>query len=136
MAARLFRSQVINSHEVEIKQVFAKVTFGASGAPTVSAKDSKGIQSITRVSAGKFNVVFGTPGSTQAATTDVYYKLLNATHIFENATAPAAPSMFITSNAVASTGTIQVEFNSAGTTTDPASGEICHLQFIFCDSNT
>jgi hypothetical protein len=136
MSNRYFRSEYIYSMEKDVKQIFADVTFGASGAPTVVAANSKGIRSITRASAGVYNIVFGTPASTQAGVTDVYKKLLNLDYIFIKATAPSAPAAYISSNTIATNGTIQVTFNAAGTATDPASGEEVLLQFIFCDSNT
>ena len=122
--------------EKDVKQVFGHVTFGASGAPTLDTKNSKGIQSITRVSAGLFTIVFGTPASSQAATVDKYYKLLMPDYAFANSTSPAAPIMYVVSNTVSTNGTIQVQFNVGGVSTDPASGEQLYLQFILGDSNT
>jgi hypothetical protein len=123
------------SMEKDVKQIFAKVTFGAAGAPTVSPKDSKGLQSITRISAGLYDVIMGTPASSQAATADPYYKLLVANHMFTNATAPASPSMYVVSQNLP-LGKIRIQFNAAGTAADPAAGEICNLRFVFGDSNT
>ena len=136
MSNRYFKNQYIQSMEKDVKQVFGHVTFGAAGAPTLDIKNSKGLASISRVSAGLFNIVFGTAASTQAATVDKYFKLLMPDYAFANSTSPAAPIMYVVSNNVATTGSIQVQFNVGGVSTDPASGEQLYLQFILGDSNT
>ncbi len=135
MANRYFTS-VLQSMEKLPVLLFAKVTFGSSGAPTLVAINSKGILSITRNSTGKYTFVFGT----NSASLDTYYKLLNARVIFDTsgpAAAPAAPGMYITSNAVATAGTasLQVQLNLAGTAADPASGEIGYFEFILSNSS-
>ncbi len=123
--------------EKDLKGVFAKVSFGASGAPTILSAPTRGLQSVTRVSTGLYNFVFGTPASTQAATTDVYKKTLMVNHkSISPSAAPAAPALYIVSDTVATNGTLQVQFNAAGTATDPASGESAIFEFIFGDSNT
>lgn len=111
--------------------LFAQVTFGASGAPTLSGTaplPNRGIKSITRLSAGKYTILLQ----------DSYYALLNVTHAFIEASgAPASPSMYISSNAVttASAPAITVQFNAAGTATDPASGEIALIQIALKNSS-
>jgi hypothetical protein len=138
MSNRHFRSSSVFSMEKDVKQLFAHVTFGATGAPTLDAANSKGVASITRSSAGKYVVTMGTPASSQAATADKYKKLLIAKHVFDasgnSGTAPAAPGMYVVSQAAATAGTVTIQFNAAGTATDPASGEAVWLQFIFGDS--
>lgn len=135
MSNRYF-NQFRYSLEKKVVDIFAHVTFGAAGAPTLDTANSKGVVSVTRNAAGKYTFVFGT----QAGMLDVYNKLLMAKHIFDasgNAgTAPASPSMYLLANNVAVAGTcsLQVEFNSAGTATDPASGEGVYIQFTFKDS--
>lgn len=132
MANRYF-TQFPLSMEKKVVNLFARVTYGASGAPTLSAVNSKGIVSVTRNSAGIYTFVFGT----QAGMLDVYVKLLMAKVVFNSgASAPAAPGMYIKTNSVSTVGTasLQVVLNSAGTATDPASGEIGYFEFIFGDS--
>jgi hypothetical protein len=120
----------------KVVSLYAHVTFGASGAPTLDTANSKGIVSVTRNAAGKYTFVFGT----KAGMLDTYNKLLMVKHVFDasgnSGTAPASPSMFILANSVATAGTcsLQVEFNAAGTATDPASGEGVYMEFIFKDS--
>jgi hypothetical protein len=112
-------------------KLFALVTFGASGAPTLNAAKSKGIKSITRTSAGLYVVTFGTVGQ-PAVTVDTYNDIFGVHHRFLLASGhPAAPNMFIVSQAVATAGTMTIQFdNAAGTAaTDPASGEAVYLTF-------
>lgn len=132
MSERLM-NQFPLTFEKKVKSVFAKVTFGSSGAPTLDAANSKGILSVTRNSTGTYTFVFGTT----TKTLDTYVKLLNISHIVNSGTsAPAAPSFYVkanTSNAIA-TAAIQIVTNLAGTATDPASGEIMYFEFKFGDS--
>lgn len=136
MANRFF-NQFGKSLEKEVVHLFAKVTFGSSGAPTLDAVNSKGIVSVTRNSAGIYTFVFGT----NAGSLDTYNKLLMVKHCFDESgnagTAPTSPSMFIVTNSISTVGTssVKVEFNSAGTATDPASTEIVYIEFIFRNSN-
>lgn len=136
MANRFMTPVSMLTLEKNTKTVFAKITFGSTGAPTLDVVNSKGILSVTRVSAGKYTFVFGST-SNNANLLDVYVKLMAIKHVFNSgASAPAAPGMYISANAVSTVGTasITLVFNSAGTATDPASGEIAYLQFIFGDS--
>lgn len=105
-----------------------RVTFGSSGAPTLDAVSSKGIKSITRNSAGKYTVVLQ----------DTYPKLFAFKHVFVvGSGAPAAPAAFLISEQVASgtTPSFVVQFNAAGTATDPASGEEVRFTLILTNSN-
>ena len=136
MSNRFFREIKVQSMEKDVKQIFGHVTFGAAGAPTLDAFNSKGINKITRVSAGLYDLVFGTPASSQAATVDKYWKLLMPDFAFVNATAPASPIMYVVSNTIQTNGTIRLQFNVGGVATDPATGEQVLLQFTLGDSNT
>lgn len=126
MANRLM-NQFRYSLEKKVVDLFADVTFGATGAPTLVAKNSKGVKSITRSSAGKYVITLQ----------DSYARLLMVKHAFINATAPASPSSYIVSQTVgtANPPTITVQFNAAGTATDPASGEEALIQFVLSDSS-
>lgn len=120
MANRYF-TQFRYSLEKAVVDLFGKVTFGAAGAPTLSAVNSKGIKSITRTGAGAYDVVLGT-GSNQ----DVYPSILCMKAVFVNAN-PASPILHIVSESVATptTGKISIQFRDyAGVATDPANGEI------------
>lgn len=123
--------------EKKVTTVFAHVTFGASGAPTLDAPNSKGVVSVTRSSAGKYVIVFGT----KAGMLDTYVKLLGVDPTFDTSgaagAAPAAPTLAVVANSVSVAGTCSLTvqfFNSAGTATDPASGEGVYIAFTFKDS--
>lgn len=125
MANRQF-TQFRLSLEKKVVDLFADVTFGSSGAPTLNKANSKGIKSIVRSSAGKYVITLQ----------DSYQRLLVVKHVFINATAPAAPGMYIFAQIVGSVTapTITVIFNTAGTATDPASGEEVLLQISLNDT--
>lgn len=122
--------------EKRVIDVYGLVSFGASGAPTLSSQptNNKGILSFTRTGVGKYLVTFGTNSSLPV---DRYVKLLNIDFRFDTsgtAAAPVAPGMYIVLDAVSSAGQVTIQFNSAGTATDPASGEILHIDFCLGDS--
>lgn len=135
--ANRWLNQFKKTFEKEVVCVFARVTFGASGAPTLDTANSKGVVSVTRNSAGKYTIVFGT----QAGNLDLYNRLLMVRHFFDETgnagTAPAAPALYLTGNSISTLGTasIQVQFNAAGTATDPASTEVVLMEFEFKNSN-
>jgi hypothetical protein len=133
MANRFF-NQFSKTMEKEVVSLFAHVTFGASGAATLDAVNSKGIVSVVKQSTGKYRILFGTT----AASKDSYYKFFNARATFLNATAPAAPMMYITSlqhNVVANCY-IDVQFSTAaGVSTDPASGEQVYMEIKLGNSS-
>lgn len=120
--------------EPSVVNIFAYVTFGATGAPTLVAAKSKGVKTIARNSAGLYTITLG-----NAQGVDIYNSLLMIKHVFDESgnsgTAPVSPSMFLVANSVASAGTLQIEFNTAGTATDPASTEAVFLQIILKNSS-
>lgn len=129
MANRWF-TQYLWSLEKNPAQIWAYVTFGSTGAPTLSGINSKGIKSITRVSAGKYTVTFGVSGGN--AVTDTYNALYFASKRFVKSSGnPAAPHMYVVSQDVQATGSMVIQFLAANgsTATDPASGEVALLQF-------
>lgn len=130
MANRWF-NQFTKALVKEVSHIYAKVTFGATGAPTLSVLNSLGVVSVVRNSTGNYTFTFGTT----AQLLDTYNQLLMVRHVFQNATAPAAPGLFVVTNAVASTATLIVQFNSAGSATDPGSGEVAYLEFVFKNSS-
>lgn len=129
MANRQFRSEFRFGFEAMPVSLFAKVTFGASGAPTLS--NAGGVKSITRNSAGDYSILLQ----------DNYNRLMHLKHVYDETgnagTAPAAPGMFIKSNTVTSLSapTLRVVLNSAGTPTDPASGEVILLEIVLSNSS-
>lgn len=108
--------------------IYGDVTIGATGAPTLVAANSKGIKSIVRNSAGDYTVTFQ----------DQYSKFLAFWVGFIKATAPTAPTVSVKAKSMSPTTGATVEFvcfNSAGTATDPASGEELILEATFGNSS-
>ncbi len=134
MANRRYRSQFRFSMHKDPVDIFAHVTFGSSGAPTLDSANSPGIVSITRNSAGTYTFVFGT-NSQIALDTYNYLLLVSKTSVASGA--PAAPDMSVIANNINVVGTasIQIQFSSAGTPTDPASGEQVLLDFVLRNSS-
>lgn len=117
MANRQF-TQFRLSLEKQVVELFAHVTFGSSGAPTLDTATSKGITSITRNSAGLYTIVLQ----------DTYVKLLGVDlSQLSGSSAQAAPFHTVVSQAVstAATRTVVIQYRAVNnsTATDPASGE-------------
>lgn len=112
--------------EKQAAHLWADVTFGASGAPSIASKTSLGIKSVTRTSAGLYVIAFN----------DAFVRLLSLKHITQSAAAPAAPGLYVVSTSLTTPGaaTLTVQFNSAGVATDPAAGEIAKIHFEFSKS--
>lgn len=134
MANRRYRSQIRFSFHKDPVDIFAHVTFGASGAPTLDSANSLGIVSVTRNSAGNYTFVFGT--NSQLAL-DTYNYLLGARNTFFSVSAPAAPEFRVSASSISVVGvaSLTVQYSAAGTPTDPASGEQVFLDFILRNSS-
>lgn len=135
MANRQF-TQFQWSLEKNPAALWAKIAIGATGAPTLDAVNSKGIRSITRTSAGLYVVTLGLNGAN--ANTDIYNRIFFVKHKFLLASGtPAAPLMFVKAQAVATAGTVTIQFTAVNGTsaTDPASGEELWLEFALKTSN-
>lgn len=137
MANRRFNNQQF-AFMPGVVSIYGRVTFGAAGAPTLdqATQNSMGILSVVRNSAGNYTFTFGS--NTQLSSVDTYFKFLSMAAVFNEtgtSAAPASPSYYITSNLISSTGKVTVQFNAAGTATDPASGEILHIKFDFRNSS-
>ena len=127
MANRFFQ-QFRFSLEKYVVDLWAHVSFGAAGAPTLDVANSKGIASISRVSAGLYDIELQ----------DSYYKFLMAQSMAKSASAPAAPLMHLVSEQVGDGDEpkLQVQFtDSTGVATDPASGEEAYMQFSLSNSS-
>ena len=122
--------------EKKVVDVYGKITFGATGAPTLSQVNSKGIVSVTRVSAGKYTFVFGT----KAGMLDTYVKLIDVNAVYDTtgtSAAPAAPGLYVSNNSISIVNTASLTLvctNNSGVATDPASGEIGYFNFTLGDS--
>lgn len=117
--------------EKEVVTLFAKVTFGAAGSPTLTR--GKGIRSVSRSGAGVFVFTFGT--ATPAAT-DKYVALLGVPQpTFIKASAPSAPLLEVTTDSATNGSvTVTLRADAAGAATDPASGEVGIFQFHLSNS--
>lgn len=135
--ANRYTQQFMLTQEKRATKIFANVSFGASGAPTLSAINSKGVLSVTRNAQGRFTFAFGT-NVNGAVSRDVYVKLMNVSAVFNAGTsAPAAPIVSVRANNVSTAGTASITLSLldyAGAETDPASGEIGYFEFTFGDS--
>jgi hypothetical protein len=126
MANRFF-NQFGKTLEKEVVSLFLHATFGASGAVTLDAVNSKGIASMTKIGTGAYRIVFGTT----PASLDVYYKFFGMMPVFfKSGAAPAAPEMYITAlnHNIVGSCSIDVQFHIGGVATNPGSGEQLYLE--------
>jgi hypothetical protein len=125
-------NQFQGTFEKGVVTAFAEVSFGASGAPTLVTGRYKGVASISRTSAGLYVITLS----------DKYQRLLVCNHRQKVASGmPAAPVLFVVTDAVSSTKALTVQFakaTDASTTTlvagDPASGEKALFEFVLSNS--
>jgi hypothetical protein len=115
------------SYEANVCDIFMNVSFGASGAPTLTSKENYGITSIAKTGTGAYTITLKSK----------FNRLMLAKAMFLNATAPAAPGMYVVAdNSAASTPTVQVQFlNASGVATNPGSGEVLLLQLSLKNSS-
>lgn len=108
-----------------VTELFAKVTIGAAGAPTLVPTSSLGVVSISRSSAGVYVVTLN----------QKYNRLMMADARFIASAGPASPIFNVKVDNVAASGALTLLFQSAiGTAADPASGEIMLLQIVVKNS--
>lgn len=127
MANRFFNQFSFGLEKAPVR-LYAKVAIGASGAPTLSAANSKGISSITRNSAGDYSLVLQ----------DTYYKLMHFAVRPQNATGiSASPDVGIKANTVTSATSPGVRFvcSTGGVATDPASGDTLFIEIVLGNSS-
>lgn len=110
-----------------LTSIFAKVSIGATGAPTLVTAGglSKGVASISRNGAGDYTVTL----------TDSYPYLVGVRAIFKASAAPAAPDVSVKAEAVASSKTVRILCSAAGVATDPGNGETMYLEIILKNSS-
>lgn len=111
MASRNFHR--VQSLAREVKSVYAYVSIGASGAPTLDSNKSVGVTSITRDSAGVYVVTLD----------DKYNNLLFFNVQMLEATAEDI-TFQVESEAVATSKTIQFQCKAAAVETDPSDGSV------------
>jgi hypothetical protein len=127
--ANQYGRQFIFTKEPAVWKLFGYVTFGSTGAPILVAGRNKGIQSITRNSAGNYTVKL----------TDSYVGFLHFSANMIVATGdPAAPFLHMVSESVATSGTQSIIFQylavDGTTATDPASGEALSFEITLKNS--
>jgi len=137
--------------EKKVVKIFGRFSVGATGAPTLTTavattdgngntvsvwNPSKGIASITRVSAGKYTIQLGRSDSVVGTQVDTYNGFLNFNVAIVNSTLSAVSSgVQVLSESVKSTGQLQIQFISpAGTATDPSSGDVISIEIILKNS--
>ena len=111
MANRNFHR--VQSLAREVKSVYANVSIGASGAPTLNANASVGVASVSRDSAGVYIFTLD----------DKYNSLLHVNIIQVEATAEDL-TFQVESEAVASTKVITIQCKAAAVETDPSDGSV------------
>jgi hypothetical protein len=119
-------NQFTFSTEPMTTHIFAQVTIGASGAPTLNYGGGY-ISGIVRNSAGDYTLTFR----------DVWPRLLGVTcSVSASSGVPAAPVLGIKSNLVATSKTLEIVFSDVETpaATDPANGEILFLDIAVKNS--
>lgn len=112
-----------------LTSIFAKVTIGASGAPTLVTTGglSKAVASISRNGAGDYTLTL----------TDTYPYFVGIRCVFNGgATGPAAPVVSVRSETVSTTKTVRFLCQNGGINTDPASGEVMFLEFVLKNSSS
>lgn len=114
MAERNFnRKQAL---EREIKEIYAKITIGASGAPTLVTASSAGCASISRTSAGLYVLTLQ----------DKYYSLKHASFHIQTPTAEDIVT-HLSAESVASAKTVTFRCTTDAVATDPASGDTIYV---------
>lgn len=128
MASRRFK-QFRYSLETAVTDIFARVSIGASGAPTlVSSATCQGILSISRSSAGKYVLTL----------TDPYVRVLGINVVTQLSSGlPASADVAVVTDAVSTATAPAVTFtmSAAGVATDPSNGSILLIQLILKNSS-
>lgn len=127
------------------------VTTAGTAAITLTPNRCAGVVSAAFTAKGNIRVTFGetntlgTAATTPPAKLDTYYKVLAVARLWDaignSGTAPLAPIMYVTANAIGTAGSASVDLkftNSTGSpiATNPAAGERLKLEFQFGNSQT
>lgn len=124
MANRTF-TQFQGTLEKGVVQLFAEVSFGASGLPTIVR--GKGFESAAKVGTGDYNL----------ALQDTYQRVLGVAATYKGLTAPTAPQVDIRQDrsAVDPDPSVRLHFrNTAGALTEPANGDVVLLTITLSNS--
>ena len=108
-----------------VSKIFAKVTIGASGAPTLVSSNNSYITGIARNSAGDYTVTLA----------DAWNALLGLKITTQNATGiSASPDVGVKTNAV-TTKSLGFVCSVGGVATDPASGDSLFIEIDLKNSS-
>lgn len=117
--------QFHNSFVPNLTCLYLKAAIGAAGAPTLNAPQSMGIDSISRLSAGKYLIQLNKK-----------YQSLRMVHgCFVAVAGAAAPNVEVSVDAVSASGQLTIVCQAGGVNTDPASGETMLLEIMLKDSS-
>lgn len=127
MANPIYLTNQFHYSHAQPESLYASISIGAAGAPTIVSGTGMGISSITRSSAGRYVITLS----------HAYQGLLGVRSSIVSSAAPAAPSIYVAVNSVktSTAPTLTVVTNAAGTATDPASGEIILLEVLLQKSS-
>lgn len=141
MANRYF-SQFYYTLDKAVCNINGRVSFGATGAPTLvtSSSQSKGLVSVTRSTTGRYVFVFGTNGTpVQYDTYNLYQGLQVAWDASANSgTAPATCLVYIYASAITTAGTASITvqcLDFAAAPVDPGNGDVGNFIFVMRNSN-
>jgi 6-phosphogluconolactonase (cycloisomerase 2 family) len=109
MASRNFHR--VQSLTREVKSLFAKVAIGASGAPTLNTNLSVGVASITRDSAGVYEITLD----------DKYNNLLHV-HVVQLEATAEDLTFQVESDTVSTDKKLKIQCKAAAVETDPSDG--------------
>lgn len=117
--------QFHNSFVPNLTCLYVKAVIGALGAPTINAIQSMGVDSISRVSAGKYLITLNKK----------YDSLRQVKSCFIASGGAAAPDLSVDTDAVRSAGTLTVVTQAGGVSSDPAPGEVMLIEIMLKDSS-
>jgi hypothetical protein len=101
--------------------VFLRAAIGASGAVTLSSDNSRGVASMSRVSAGRYLITLQ----------DKYSRLMDVSISQVGTATPAAPITAVIAEDVTAAKTISIQFlDAAGAAADPDSGQAVRVHIV------
>jgi len=115
------------SLEPQVADLFLSATFGAAGAVTLNAAQSRGIASMVKDGTGTYTITLQ----------DTYSRLLMVSKTNISSSAPASPDMRLYNDDVSdsTTPSLAVVFSIGGVDTNPASGESINMQISLKNSS-
>ena len=117
--------QFHNSFVPNLTCLYLKAAIGASGAPTINALQSMGIDSISRSAAGKYLITLNKK----------YQSLRMVKAVFVGSGGAPAPDVSVDTDSVRTAGTLVIICQSGGVNTDPANGSTMLLEIMLKDSS-